>query len=73
MNSDFDPTDHMGARPDVGYGSFAEASEGATAAAARLKGGMVRSGSTPGKHQARLHPSGTTSGRGAAGIRVPAA
>ncbi|KAJ1636832.1 hypothetical protein T492DRAFT_901380 [Pavlovales sp. CCMP2436] len=32
-------------------------------------GDMARSGSTSGKHQARLHTSGTTFGRGAAGIR----
>jgi len=50
-----------------------EANEGVTVASARLKGGMVRSGSTLGKYQARPQPSGPTSGCGAAGIRVPAA
>jgi len=40
--------------------------EGATAAPARSE-------STPCKHQARLQRSGPISGRGAAGIRVPAA
>ncbi|KAJ1624463.1 hypothetical protein T492DRAFT_881811 [Pavlovales sp. CCMP2436] len=44
--------------------------QGATAAPARLKGDMTRSGSTPCKHQGRPQPSGTTSGRGAAEIRV---
>ncbi|KAJ1634253.1 hypothetical protein T492DRAFT_865451 [Pavlovales sp. CCMP2436] len=47
--------------------------EGATAAPARLKGDMARSGSNIGKHQPFLHTSGTTPGRGASRIRVPAA
>ncbi|KAJ1631415.1 hypothetical protein T492DRAFT_870032 [Pavlovales sp. CCMP2436] len=53
--------------------SSTRANEDATAAPARLKGGVARSGSTPCKHQGHLQPSDSTSGRDAAGILVPAA
>ncbi|KAJ1621338.1 hypothetical protein T492DRAFT_887127 [Pavlovales sp. CCMP2436] len=50
-----------------------QANKGATAAPARFKGDTARSGSIPGKHHGRPQPIGPASGRGTAGIRVPAA